>query len=107
MLLEHPNVHINCKDINGRTALMWAAEQGNEGILAMLLKEDIDINLRDKDGHNALMLAAELGHVDVVTQLLAALAFETRYTKVVRLKRAFTTAPPPGFFIYGILAFKP
>ena len=50
---------------------MLAAEQGHEGILVMLLKEDdIDINLGDICGRNALMLAAEQGHKGIVAMLL-------------------------------------
>ena len=50
--------------------LMWASEQGNIGMLRLLLKSGADPNLRNKRGVTALMLAANNGHTGVIKMLL-------------------------------------
>ncbi len=58
-LLEYSDV--NATNINGKTALMLAAEKNSTSVAKYLLEHsnNIDINAQDKDGKTALMLAAE------------------------------------------------
>ena len=54
LLLTHPNIKVNLKDHQGRTALMQSAILGNSGIFKLLIeRDDIDVNLKDLDGKTA------------------------------------------------------
>ena len=64
----------NLRDRGGRTALMFAANEGHEQIVARLLAAKADPNLQAKLGQTALMFAAELGNKQIVARLLAAKA---------------------------------
>ncbi|MEW6349022.1 MAG: ankyrin repeat domain-containing protein [Thermodesulfobacteriota bacterium] len=54
----------------GRTALMWAAEQGNEKVVGLLLDKGADVNAKSPEGWTALMSAAMGGDPEVVRRLL-------------------------------------
>ncbi|KAI9765690.1 MAG: hypothetical protein M1840_007248 [Geoglossum simile] len=59
------------KDSYGRTALSWAAINGHDGVVKLLLgKEGIELNSKDGYGWTALSLAAMSGHEAVVKLLL-------------------------------------
>ncbi|KAF2175872.1 hypothetical protein K469DRAFT_763229 [Zopfia rhizophila CBS 207.26] len=60
------------KDSSGRTPLSWAAENGHEVVVKLLLAtERVDLDSKDKDGQTPLWRAAEKGHEAVVELLLA------------------------------------
>jgi ankyrin repeat protein len=62
----------NVKDGYGRAPLSWAAENGDEAVMKLLLaKEGVDPDSKDKDGQTPLSWAAVNGHEAVVELLLA------------------------------------
>ncbi|XP_072365021.1 inversin isoform X1 [Scyliorhinus torazame] len=71
VFLNHPSVKDD-PDLEGRTAFMWAAGKGSDGVLQTMLrvKSDIDINMADKYGGTALHAAVLSGHVSTVMLLL-------------------------------------
>ena len=73
MLLGRGDVDPNATETKyGRTPLLWAAEQGLEGVVKLLLeRDDINPNTRDtKYRLTPLLWAAECGHEGVVKLLL-------------------------------------
>ena len=56
--------------MNGRTALMAAAQEGKNNTVALLLECGAKIEASDKEGMTALMSAAFHGHSDAVEALL-------------------------------------
>jgi ankyrin repeat protein len=61
---------VNLKDKGGRTALSYAAEEGHEAVVKLLLnRTDVKAHLKDKEGRTALTYAVESGH-EVITRLL-------------------------------------
>ncbi|KFZ00714.1 hypothetical protein V500_00962, partial [Pseudogymnoascus sp. VKM F-4518 (FW-2643)] len=56
---------------DGRTALSWAAEKGDEAVVKLLVeRDDVVADSKDKDGRTALSWAAESGHEAVVKLLV-------------------------------------
>jgi ankyrin repeat protein len=53
------------------TAVRWAATDGHEAVVQVLLKEKVDIDTETKLGQTALYQAARNGHDAVVGILLA------------------------------------
>jgi ankyrin repeat protein len=76
-ILQTDKAAINEQDSQGRTALIWAANMGNDAIVAELIKNNADLNHQDKDGLTALAVAADEGHVTTVKILLDAGASPT------------------------------
>ena len=71
-LIEMKNCHINQRDCIGHTPLMWAARQGNEEVVGLLLtRGDVVPDEPDNDGRTALSWASSLGYEKVVRLLLA------------------------------------
>ena len=62
--------YINKTDRSGRTALKWAAENGHEAIVRLLLMKGADVNIKAKYGSSALFQAAQNGHEAIVQLLL-------------------------------------
>jgi ankyrin repeat protein len=59
------------KDSYSRTPLSYAAENGHEGIVKLLLATDkVDIDAKDGLGQTPLLYAAENGHEGIVKLLL-------------------------------------
>ena len=64
---------VNSKDSYGRTPLWWAALNGDEAIVKLLLETGkVDIECKDKDNWTPLLWAIEGGHKAVVKLLLKA-----------------------------------
>ena len=68
--LRGPNVNINQQDQHGKTALMFAAENGNAAAIGALLQFKATVNLKDLQGHTALSWAAQSGQAEAVKILL-------------------------------------
>ena len=70
-LVEMKYYGINEEDFLGRTPLAWAAHNGHEAAVKVLLGwEDIDSDKPDSDGRTPLSFAAQGGHEGVVKVLL-------------------------------------
>ena len=70
MALSIAGVNVNSEGEHGRTALSWAAGNGHEAMVKLLLGADgIDVNSKDGDGRTALWWAAGNGHEAVVKLL--------------------------------------
>ena len=61
--------NIDAKNMDGHTALMFAARQGCIDIVQTLLAEGTDVNAKDKYGNTALMWAACNDRTKIVTLL--------------------------------------
>ncbi|KAF5240211.1 hypothetical protein FOXYS1_15468, partial [Fusarium oxysporum] len=62
---------INHRDTYGRTALSYAAMQGNAAIVELLLDmENVDVDARDEEGRTPFSWAAEKGHGSIIELLL-------------------------------------
>lgn len=61
---------VNCRDRDGLTPLIWAAIQGHEEIVRLLLERGGDLEARNHNGDTALMWASLMGHKDVVELIL-------------------------------------
>ncbi len=65
------DIPINIKNIHCRTALWYAAANGNEEFIDLLLKiPDIDVNITDKQDNSPLFVAALYGHDACVKKLV-------------------------------------
>ena len=71
-LLDMKEWDVSAADCTGNTALTWAARQGNDGVVKVLLeREDVNPNQADTEcGRTPLLWAAEKGHKEVVKILL-------------------------------------
>jgi ankyrin repeat protein len=58
------------KDSNGRTLLSWAAGNGHQGIVELLLKKGASIRLKDIYSQTPLSRAAGEGHGNIIKLLL-------------------------------------
>jgi len=70
VLLDH-GAAVNGK-IDGRTALMQAAEAGDLSVTQLLLAKGADINAKDQGEETALTLCADQGNTEIVQALLDA-----------------------------------
>jgi hypothetical protein len=71
-LLIKYGAKVDLRDSGGTTALMYAAQRGQDRILKLLLSHRADINARSKTGRTALMDAVEEGQIKCVRALLEA-----------------------------------
>jgi ankyrin repeat protein len=68
------------RDAHDRTPLAWAAEQGHEPIVKLLLSMDgVEVNAADRNGWKPLFLAAMRRHKSVVKILLATESINTGF----------------------------
>jgi ankyrin repeat protein len=64
---------VNLKEnIQGQTALMWAAAQKHPAAVGLLLEHHAEVSARSKGGFTALLFATRQGDMDSVANLLAA-----------------------------------
>ena len=71
-LIEVKGCDINRTDCMGFTALMWAAQQGNEGVMRLLLaRDDTDPDKANDYGETPVLQASKNGHEGAVRLLLA------------------------------------
>ncbi|KAH6859182.1 ankyrin repeat-containing domain protein [Coprinopsis sp. MPI-PUGE-AT-0042] len=71
MLLKRDDIQPNAANKHGSTPLIWASQDGHEGIVKMLLeRDDIQPNLADKGGLTPLIFASQNGHEGIVKMLL-------------------------------------
>jgi hypothetical protein len=63
-------IYVNKKDSHGRTALYWAAGNGHEAVVKLLLDKGADLEAKDEWGQTPLSQAARNGHEAVVKLLL-------------------------------------
>jgi len=69
--VEVEGCDISQKDCTGSTPLMWAARNGHEGAVKVLLgRDDVDPNEPTEDGQTPLWCASKNGHEGVVRMLL-------------------------------------
>ncbi|NBX02814.1 MAG: hypothetical protein EBR02_01860 [Alphaproteobacteria bacterium] len=68
MIDEH--VLLNARDVQKRTALMYAAWNGKDEACKLLLESGANIKLQDKNSFSAFDYAASRGHVETVKRLL-------------------------------------
>ena len=69
-MLIKAGAQINTRDLDGATALLWAAERGMTESVAVLLEQGADIELSNDEGWTALFESANRGHVETVRLLL-------------------------------------
>ena len=53
-----------------QTALLWAAEEGHEAVVKLLLEKGAEIEAKDQYGQTALSWATTQGHETIVKLLL-------------------------------------
>lgn len=69
--------NLNLKDIYGQTPLLFAAWNGHEAVVKLLLaKEGVDLNSKDCQNQTPLLWAAKSGNKAVVKLLLAKEGFD-------------------------------
>ena len=73
-------VDVNAVNFDGETALMFAAENGHDAVVELLVQHSplLDVGKRNKRGWSAFSLAARAGHLTTVKLLLAAEAPECK-----------------------------
>jgi ankyrin repeat protein len=73
LLLAKEKIYPDSKDSKyGRTSLSWAAENGHETVVQLLLaSNDVDPGSKNQAGQTPLILAAKKGREAVVQLLLA------------------------------------
>lgn len=69
-ILEKDGIDLEHPDENGRTALSWAAGEGNEAMVRFLLARGSTVDSSDHTGRDPLSWAAERGHEIIVGLLL-------------------------------------
>ena len=71
LLLQHPDVDVNCRDKEGGTVLMAAVLNENLPAVKVLLEQPgMECNLQNKFGMTALMWALASNSAEIITLLL-------------------------------------
>ena len=69
-VLEMPMIHVDDKDILGRTALMWALGMGNESCAMRLLEEGAQVQVCDRRQRSTLMYTSAVRDEALLAKLL-------------------------------------
>uniref|UniRef100_A0A8C6VTL5 M-phase phosphoprotein 8 n=1 Tax=Naja naja TaxID=35670 RepID=A0A8C6VTL5_NAJNA len=69
-LLIRKGAKVNCRQKNGTTALIHAAEKNNLTTAALLLEAGAHVNVQQKNGETALMKACKRGNYDIVRLMI-------------------------------------
>ncbi len=70
-LFKRKAVNTNATNEDGRTPLSWAAKNGHEAVVKLLLDSGkVDVNLKNSSGDTPLSLAVQRGHEAVVKLIL-------------------------------------
>ncbi len=69
-VLRMPMIHVDDRDILGRTALMWALGLGKEKFAEKLLDEGAQVQAYDRRGRSSLMCAATIRNETLLTNLI-------------------------------------
>ncbi len=69
LLDSKPNL-VNAKDSVGFTSLHWAAIDGSEEVIELLLSRGADVNAPSSEGYTSLHNAARSGHKQIIKLLL-------------------------------------
>lgn len=69
-ILRERSSHIDAKDVDGKTALHFAAESGNLLITRTLISKRASVNATDSNGWTPLHCAANKAHFEVCEELL-------------------------------------
>jgi hypothetical protein len=70
LVKEKPDIYLEKVNEYGRTPLSWAARQGREAVVKLLLEKGAEIEAKDEYGRTPLSWAAGQGHEAVVKLLL-------------------------------------
>ncbi|XP_035828924.1 NK-tumor recognition protein [Aplysia californica] len=65
-------VNVNCRNSLDRTALHWAAANGNLDAVEVLIEAKTDLEAKDKYGMRAILWSAWFGHIPVLRALVNA-----------------------------------
>ena len=72
LLLEQPSIKVNLVDMEGCTALHYAASEGHRDAVALLIADKrVDVNCKDSSQRTPLMMAAASNFICIVKLLLA------------------------------------
>ena len=72
LLLEQPSIKVNLVDMEGCTALHYAASEGHRNAVALLIADKrVDVNCKDSSQMTPLMMAAASNFICIVKLLLA------------------------------------
>jgi len=72
LLLAHPDIDVNLKDVRGHTPFFIASSYGNPPCVREMLRDSrVMVNEPDDDGFTPLWRAARLGSLDVIKWWIA------------------------------------
>jgi len=98
LLLQHPQIRVNCKNHMGWTPLGRAAFFGHATVVKLLLERpDIDVNFVDQYRRTPLFHAVSAGNLDIVKLLLADLRTNTAISNRPDRLTAIDMASALGF----------
>ena len=68
-LLERDSTLVNAKDAHRKTPLHWAAGNGHQAVVELLIGNGADLSARDQFNFTALDLARKANHVELAELL--------------------------------------
>ena len=72
LLLAHPDINVNVKDVDGATPFYLACEYGHTSCVREMLKDSrVKMNEPNGYGETPLWYAARIGHLDVIMWWIA------------------------------------